>query len=304
MIKKTITFNEAAHSYVDEDNNPYTSVTTLIGEYTPKFNRDFWSKYKAKETGLSQKQILDNWDNITEEACERGTREHKLIENSVNDASTDRLIQIDEGYSERRKLLTTALVPLTGLEFTNINIDVLAQSGLAKKYPEIFQYLRTAIMSGWKLYVEKRVYAYEFLVAGTVDCLLVKGKQFFIVDWKTNKKELHFRAGYYKKVNGIESTQWIDTSDCMLQPLTRLPQCKGTIYTLQLSLYALILELWGMQCMGLVLYHIRPELRPKAYNILYDKSSAEILLNHHKNALTMSTSKSSLNKPPNLFGIT
>lgn len=302
MIKRTIVFNEELHTYTDEELNPYTSVTTLIGKYTPIFNKEYWSKYKAKETGLSQNQVLDNWKEINDESKVKGNREHKLLEDSVNEAIS---FNKNENFKfAKEQLLTTALNRLTGHEFTNVNVDILAQSNLAKKYPTIFEFLRTKINQGWKIYVEKRTYSYEHLVAGTIDCLLVRGKQFMIVDWKTNKKELHFKPGYYKKVNGIESTQWVDTNDTMLGPLKHLPHCKGTIYTMQLSLYAYILELWGLQCIGLVLYHIREELLPKAYDIIYDKISSELLLIHHKNVSTKSKNSINTSTRNTSFGIT
>jgi ATP-dependent exoDNAse (exonuclease V) beta subunit len=293
MEKRTIKFDEAQHKYTDEDNKVYTSVTTLIGEYTPQFDKKFWSNFKANQTGLSQQEVLNNWQQITDEASARGTKEHKLLEDSINSAVVSRV-----------KLLTTALVPLSGIEFTNINLDVLARSELSKKYPEIFEYLSKAIKGGARLYVEKRTYSYEHLVAGTIDCLLVKGKQFYIVDWKTNKKELHFKSGYYRKVGGIESTEWVDKDERMLGPLNHLQNCKGTIYTLQLSLYAYILEMWGLECKGLILYHIRPDHKPKPYNIIYDRMSVELLMIHHKNKLTQIKNQSSIKRPPPRFGIT
>lgn len=295
MQKRNIQFDEVLHKYTDEDNNPYTSVTTLIGEYTPQFNKDYWSKFKANQTGLSQQQVLENWNQITKEACERGSKEHKMLEDSVNNAV---------GRTSKELLLVTALNRLTGAEFTNLNLDILAHSELAKKYPQIFIYLKSKVNAGWKIYVEKRTYSYEHLVAGTIDCLLVKGKEFIIVDWKTNKKELHFKSGYYKKVGGIESTQWVDTNDRMLGPLSHLQHCKGVIYTLQLSLYAFILELWGLKCVDLVLYHLRPDHEPRAYNIIYDRTSVELLMIHHKNKIRTTKTMSSPTKPPPRFGIT
>lgn len=293
MLKKNISFNEEFHRYTDEDNNVYTSVTTLIGRYTPQFNKDYWSKYKANQAGLTQEQVLQNWEDITEEACARGTATHKMLEDSVNHAISN--------YREKRNLLTTATIVLAGTEFTNINIDILAQSNLSKTYPEVFSYLHAQVTShGCRLYVEKRTYSHDHLVAGTIDLLLVKGKQFIIVDWKTNKKEMHFKSGYYKKVGGIESTQWVDKKEYMLGPIKHLENCKGTIYTLQLSLYAYILELWGMQCVGLVLFHLRPEHKPKLYNIVYDKISVELLMIDHKNALTSIKNRKD---PPNQIGM-
>lgn len=47
----TVCFNEESHIYWDEtnENDKYTSVTTLIHKFTQPFNKDFWSGYKALE---------------------------------------------------------------------------------------------------------------------------------------------------------------------------------------------------------------------------------------------------------------
>lgn len=300
MLKRNISFNEELHRYTDEDNLVYTSVTTLIGEYTPKFNKEYWSQYKADQAGISQQEVIKNWEDITKEACDRGTATHKMLEDSVNESINHSI----QNYREKQKLLSTANIVLAGTEFTNINIDVLAQSNLAKTYPEVFSYLLEQVTKfNCKLYVEKRTYSHDHLVAGTIDLLLVKGKQFIIVDWKTNKKEMYFKSGYYKKVGGIESTEWVDKKEYMLGPIKHLEHCKGVIYTLQLSLYAYILELWGMQCIGLVLFHLRPNHKPKLYNILYDKMSAELLMIDRKNGLISTKNKKSISNQTGMFGV-
>lgn len=301
MIKRTITFNEALHSYTDEDNNPYTSVTQIIGKYEPPFDADYWSKKKAKELNVPVSVILQNWKDINKYACDKGNAVHKGLEDSINDSIIP--VMKDDTSPAIKGLLTTVGIPLNTKGITNVDLDVFAQSKLAKLYPEIFEYLKKHILAGCTLYVEKRVYWYEYLVAGTIDCLLVKGKQFMIVDWKTNKDELKFESGYYKKVNGIKTDTWVPTSDKMLKPINYLPKCKGTIYTIQLSLYAHILELWGMQCIGLVLFHIRDTQRPKAYTIKYDKASSELLLIDNKNVSTQSKKNLISNTDSESFGI-
>ena len=47
----TVCFNEESHIYWDEtnENDKYTSVTTLIHKFTQPFDKDFWSGYKALE---------------------------------------------------------------------------------------------------------------------------------------------------------------------------------------------------------------------------------------------------------------
>lgn len=283
-IKRTITFNEAAHSYVDEFNLSYTSVTTLISKYYPKFDENYWAKKKANELGITPDMVKANWKQIRDFSCEKGTKEHKLLEDSILNST------IPKQYSPDANLFKVATVTLAGRKFTNIDLDILKESDLAKKYPEIYEYLKSKILEGYTLYVEKRIYWAEYLVAGTIDCLLIKGKTFIIVDWKTNKDELKFKAGYYKKVNGVKTETWVDKKEYFFKPISNIENCKGNVYTLQLSLYAYLMELWGYTCTGLVLYHIRDNQRPKPYNILYDKSSCQLLLIDHKNAPTKSKS--------------
>lgn len=114
-----VCFNDALHCYYDvnDENKRYISVTTLIGKYEQKFQKDFWSAYKALEKLLPkdawnlekksllsskkfnkdiletynisendfnkvQQDILDEWDKNNKEACERGTMIHSELENS------------------------------------------------------------------------------------------------------------------------------------------------------------------------------------------------------------------------------
>lgn len=278
-LKRVITFDEPSHTYRDEFGIKYTSVTTLIGKYEPKFDENYWAEQKAKELGLTKNQVLQNWKEIRDYANEKGTKVHKVLEDSINDATNNADLDVPSFKSYYAKL---NLQPNC-----EIDIKLLGQSPLAIKYPEIFLTLLDYVENhGCKIYAEKRVYWADYQIAGTIDCLLVKGKEFIIVDWKTNKDELKFKSGYFKKVNGIKTDIWVDKDERMLAPITNLQKCKGNGYSLQLSLYANILELWGMKCIGLLLYHIRDNDRPKLYNISYLQSDCQKILIHHKNGLT------------------
>lgn len=309
--KRTISFNEELHRYTDEYNNVYTSVTTVIQNYYPKFNEDYWAGVKAKEYNISKEAVLKIWANGRDAACAKGTIEHKLLEDSV--------------INSRVKPEGISLFPkgfIKGQE--KLDVTLLASSPLALKYPKILFKLMEFIDAGYTVYVEKRVYWAEFLIAGTIDCLLVKNGKFWILDWKTNKDELKFKSGYYKKINGIKTNQWVDKKEYFFSPLDNLENCKGTIYTMQLSLYAYLLELWGLQCEGLIIYHIRdvPALDNENkvvydanknivmkkiltdYKIPYLKQSCELLTIDHKNALNgINTNKTNNNLTIN-FGIT
>lgn len=284
-LKRNISFNESLHQYTDEYNKEYTSVTTLIGKYHPQFDLEYWAKRKAEELGTTPEIVKQSWKDITDFSCEKGSKEHKLLEDSINQSNGNAKFNIDN------KIVGSGL----GFNVINrTNLFVLSKSGLATKHPIIFEYLEKYIKDGWTLYAEKRTYWADYLVAGTIDCLLVKEKLFMIVDWKTNKDELKFRSGYYKKVSGVKTNQWIDKKEYFFKPLQNIEYCKGKIYTLQLSLYAYILELWGMQCISLVLFHIMDNKEPTLHNIVYEKVACQLLLVDFKNRSSINSSTKSI----------
>lgn len=278
---KYLRFDPIPHKYSDEDGNPYTSVTTKVEEYKKPFDRKYWSEYKAYERGVPASVILDEWDKITKDSQDKGNYVHEEnLENSINEA-IGRLANTGGcNYSAN---------PVWGYE---LNLQVLSGTRLAIKYPEIFACIEYYVSRGWKIYAEKRVYLWEYLIAGTIDLLLVKGNDFIIVDWKTNKDELKFKSGYYKKVNGIKTNIWVDKDERMLAPLDHLQHCKGNGYIMQLSTYAYLCEAWGYKCVGIILYHIhepniefarsliRPVHPPVCYEIPYWKKEVHMMLNH------------------------
>lgn len=281
-VKRNIVFDEKAHTYKDEHNVYYTSVTTLIGKYEEKFNEDYWAEIKAKELNLTKQQVLNNWKEIRDYANNKGTKVHKVLEDSINDATKNADLNIEVPSFK------TYYKQISLKDNCEVDIKLLGNSPLAIKYPEIFLLLLDHVEDGWKIYAEKRIYWAEYKVAGTIDCLLVKRKKFKIVDWKTNKDELQFKSGYYKKVNGVKTTTWVNKDERFLLPINNIQKCKGNGYTLQLSLYATLMELWGFDCVGLLLYHIRDNNKPKLYEIPYWHTDCQKLLIHHKNVSTNS----------------
>lgn len=281
---RTISFNEALHKYTDEENKVYTSVTTVIGKYHEEFDKKGWALKKSLDLsvfnpyrGMSPAAIEKQWEEGADFACDRGNKTHKLLEDSINEANGQADLDFTKsGYKG------------TGLKgyikITQTNLQILADTPLAKRFPKIYNFLAQYINEGWTLYAEKRVYWFEFLIAGTIDCLLVKGLQFRIVDWKTNNKKLEFRSGYYKKFNGVVTSEWVNKPEFFYFPLNRIPFCKGHIYTLQLSLYAYLMELWGYECVGLTLFHILDEVPQDPITIAYWRQYCENLCKHFSEA--------------------
>lgn len=323
----TINFDPEQHRYTDSNGDVYTSVTTVIGQYKKPFNRRYWSMYKALESsGFKVRQdknkkgifvdgvyrgldslynnpinnhevvrTVTNWNNITEEACARGNKIHDYLEDTINKSKND-----IEGNTN------TIVRPFTN--FSSLDLSIfktehdLESTGLQNSYPDIFKRLLMYIKKGCVLFAEKKVFNVYYKIAGMIDVLVVHfpSKRFCIVDWKTNKDEMKFNSGYYKKewVKGIKvkTNNYILKDDRLLSPINNLQDCKGIVYSLQLSLYAFLMELWGYKLAknGLEIFHIRPERRPKLIKIDYYKEDIIKMLNHHKNKNT---------KNNTLFGI-
>ena len=82
-----LSFSEEGHSYKDSLGHNYVSTTTILHSYQPKFDKKVWLTYKAKELGISEKQLEKQWDNLTKEACSRGTDIHNGIEDAIKSCS-------------------------------------------------------------------------------------------------------------------------------------------------------------------------------------------------------------------------
>lgn len=190
----TVAFNDQAHKYwdVNDPSIKFTSVTTMIEEFAQPFDKDFWSAYKALEKLLdadswklekksllstkkfdtsllelhdidinlfnkTQQGILDDWDAENRRSCERGTKIHAELENSMYKAKKDISLtkyQIG-GKFECQK-------DRTALDLENA------------VYPE---YLIHWDSPSGKLHI-----------AGQIDLLVKKGNSITIGDYKTNKK--------------------------------------------------------------------------------------------------------------------
>jgi ATP-dependent exoDNAse (exonuclease V) beta subunit len=96
---------------------------------------------------------------------------------------------------------------------------------------------------------EQRLFSTKLKLAGTFDALFSYKDQLVIVDWKTNKK-FDTSNSYGKK---------------LLHPFEEEDECKLTEYSIQISLYALMLEEVGLDIkMGYILY-IGPNGEPELH---------------------------------------
>lgn len=259
IMNNYLYFEENGHKYTDSLGAEYTSVTTLIhNQYVPEFDKKYWLHKKALEYGISEKQLAKQWQDITDEACSRGTHTHNGLENAIKDTSKfKKAIQYLQ-QTESGRCITVADIPNLIPQPLDIEQFKIATNN---KYEEIYKVFDFYIQRGYTIYSEIGVFLPAYRLSGTIDILCVKDDQFVILDWKTNRDGLQFESGYYKKDKTTSPPQRTNTfvpkDEQMLAPLNNLPNCNGSHYTMQLSMYALMTEIvLNRPCVGLGLCHI------------------------------------------------
>lgn len=311
-----IVFDHLNHVYKKKGTDiTFTSVTQRLDKVVPVFDEDYWSLAKAIERifvnkngwdswnnakrdygfkalvehfktimpieliNTTKNNILDEWRIKKEAACEFGNMIHAIPEASINASITNR----KEKYVRISNIIEMN-IPIHEIlngYFTHVDIKLLEKTPLRTKYPDVYRQVVFYIKQGFSLYSECRVYDVDHLVSGTIDLLLVKGKFFIIIDWKTNEELPKFEAGYFKKRNNVKTEEFVKTKETLLYPVDHLPNAKGIIHSLQLSMYANLMERFGLKCVGLELYHLRE--KTTKFNIKYYKNEASLLINLNLN---------------------
>lgn len=265
-------FQEEGHKYNDTNGNRYLSVTTLIHDnYVPKFDKKYWLHKKSRELGVSEKTLEKQWQAITDEACSRGTATHNGIEDAIKDVSMFKkaikyLTDIKSG-----RVVTVADIP--NMSIKPLDVEAFKQS-TSNKYSEIYRVFQYYTDYGYTIYSEIGAYLIDYLISGTIDILCIRDTDFVILDWKTNRNGLQFESGYFKKDKTTKPAQltneYVHKDEFMLPPLNHLPNCNGSHYTMQLSMYAKMVELiLGIPCTGLGLCHIGSPFVKNAYGMPY-----------------------------------
>lgn len=254
-----LTFKEDGHKYTDNYGNEYKSTTTLLHDYKAAFNKEYWLKKKAKELGISEARLAKQWQDITDEACTRGTKTHNGLEDGIKDSSMFRKA-IQYMIRDNGEMITVADIPDINMNVKELDMKEFIDA-TNNKYPEIYRVFDYYTNAGYKIYSEIGAFLIDFLVSGTIDVLCIRDDQFVIGDWKTNRGGLKFESGYYKKDKTQKpnqmTNQWVTTKNTLLPPVNHLPDCNGAIYNLQLSMYAFMVEsILGIPNAGLWLCHI------------------------------------------------
>lgn len=101
---------------------------------------------------------------------------------------------------------------------------------------------------------EVRIFSKKWNIAGMIDSIFLYNGKIFILDWKTNKKFTTHNK--YKEY--------------LLPPFDEYLKTHLNEYSIQISLYALILEEWGFEIGGGYLVHIGPGEEPATIHKIVD----------------------------------
>lgn len=234
-----VRFDPKKHKYYNESGVEYISVTTLVGKYESPKDRVKMARTFLRNRphiDMTVSEVIAMWDKNLKDAGERGTKYHNEQEEK---------------------------------DLANVN-NVINKNNV-KDY--LFRIDISNLEDG--VYPELRIFNHKYCIAGHADRVIVKGKDIWIEDYKTNKK-------------GIQRQSYKDQR--MLNPLSFLPDCNYYHYTLQLSLYAWMLEQFGYRIRGLKLISKRfmdDEEIPQKYRIPYmseakQREAVEIPLKYQK----------------------
>ena len=159
-----IIFKEEGHVYesTDQDKINWTSVTSFIGMFKPKFDAKGQAKKSAKNKrskwyGMTEKEILQAWDNETQRAIGLGNWYHNQRESDMLDFKT----------IERHGVEVPIIKPIIDEQGTKIAPEQKLKDGV---YPEHLVYLKSIGLCGQADLVE--------IVNGYIN----------ITDYKTNKE--------------------------------------------------------------------------------------------------------------------
>lgn len=200
-------FIEEGHVYesIDDDKINWTSVTSLIGKFKPKFDAKSQAKKssknkKSKWYGMTEKQILDAWEGESQRAINLGNFYHNQREADILELDTMQRYGVE--------------VPIVKPIIKENGVKVAPQQKLSDGiYPEHFVYLKSSGLCGQADLVE--------IVNGYIN----------INDYKTNKE-----------IKDKGFTNWEGITNKMYNPVSHLDDCNLNHYNLQLSIYAYIIK--------------------------------------------------------------
>lgn len=228
FLDPNFVFNEESHTY--SYLNPVTkkpvqffqSVTGFLSQFKKEFDSDRIAGMVAKKRGTTKKEVLNEWKEISDTALNLGTRVHKWIEDYYNGENP--------AYPEDPIMLDRIN------KFEQLHREKLY------KFTPVKQ--------------EFRVFSRKWGLAGTMDELFKLNLNYYVGDWKSNKKFTTDQDPEGRKQK-------------LLYPFEDMWDNSLNGYSIQLSTYRLILqEEAGFETAGGFLVWLGPKEKPEMHKIV------------------------------------
>lgn len=146
---KDLKFDETTHTYT-KLKKKLTPVSYVLKKFTEEFDSDKMSVLVANKRGITKEEVLKEWEDNKNKACQLGTKVHLFGENYCR----DRDLKPSNGYEE----------------------------AITKWYSIIPDYIKP-------LFLELQMYSESLGIAGTADMIFYNTKtdKLLIRDYKTNQ---------------------------------------------------------------------------------------------------------------------
>ncbi len=186
-----VQFSALEHIYLYKGNRKLVPVSSVVSYFFKPFESIYWSEQKAKKRGISQGEILEEWDMKGARSREVGTFMHQQIENYYN--SLEYKLEYNFKYSGKY---------LKVEEDFNLEIE----SGQFYLFRDDHPF--TPFRIEWAIYDE------DLQIAGTIDMIHEKGDKYDIYDWKRSHRVVGqdnepISSSYYGEggIRGLEHIQ-------------------------------------------------------------------------------------------------
>ena len=198
-----LSFDPAEHIYLYDGRIQLTAVSNVVNQFFKKFDSIEISEKVARRDGISQCEVLEEWDYKGQESREIGTFLHAQIESLLSD-----------------KQISMSTRFLYNGEYIKVKKEVF----INKEISYLKNFLKENSITPFR--VEWHIFDLELNIAGTIDLLCRKGNRFEIFDWKRSSKASPNEPVWQYGVNGLEKVADISFYH----------------YALQQNLYKYILE--------------------------------------------------------------
>ena len=204
-----IQFLPYEHIYILDGKESLMSVSNLVSLFFTGFKSYYWSERKAREYGITQVEMLEQWDAKGTQSREVGTFLHQQIRNYYHGLP----------FCGQYRFVYNG-------KFIHIDTDVSLESEFEQFTCFLNDHEFVPFRTEWTIFDE------DLKIAGTLDMIHKKNGTFDLYDWKRSHRLLD-ESGNIRKTNPFQYG---------IHGLERIPDTDYWHYCLQLNIYRYILE--------------------------------------------------------------